>query len=114
MLEDFKQVTMYKWEWITEAEALLQSVFIERKLLYLLGLPRKWEQQPWIFNKQGSLTKVARKLNLVTTACNIYDSQLGCDAVSNIGSVAPYVLKDLCIVGNNSPNDTASHPKKDL
>ena len=60
---------------------LLQSVFIERKLLYLLGLLRKWEQQPWICNNQGILTELPRKLNLVTTACNIYDSHLGCDGV---------------------------------
>jgi hypothetical protein len=64
---------MYKWEWITEAEALLQSVFIEGKLLYLSGLLRKWEQQPWIFNKQGSLTQLPRKFNLVTIASNMYE-----------------------------------------
>jgi hypothetical protein len=64
-------------------------VFIERELLYLLGLLRKWEQQPRIFNKQESLTELPRKLNLVTTACNIYDSHLGCDAVSNVGQWLP-------------------------
>lgn len=56
---------------------------------------RKGNNSHGIFNKQGSLTELPRKLNLVTTACNIYGSQVGCDAVSNVGSVLPYVLKDL-------------------
>jgi len=42
-LEDLMQVTMYKWDWITEGEALLQSASIERKQLY------EREQQPWNF-----------------------------------------------------------------
>jgi hypothetical protein len=36
-LEDLMQVTMYKWDWITEGEALLQSISIERKQLYEKG-----------------------------------------------------------------------------
>ena len=83
---------MYKWDWITETEALLQSASIERKQLYLLGLPRKREQ-PWIFNKLRSMTELPRKLNLVTTACTIYDLQLGCDTVFN-------VLRRFNVVGN--------------
>lgn len=47
----------------------------------MLRLLRKWEQQPWTFNKQGSLTELPSKLNLLTTACNIYDSHMGCDGV---------------------------------
>jgi hypothetical protein len=79
------QVTVYKLEWITRGTSVA-AVSVHREETAVLVRPiEEKRNKSWNFNKHQSLTELPRKLNLVTTAYDIYDSHLGCDAVSDVG-----------------------------